>query len=175
MLHGLYWLAANVASAAPALLLVDDLHWADEPSLRWLAYLAHRLEGLPILLLLGTRPAEQANLPALVRELLADPGAIAIRPGSLGEASAATLARERLGAEPDPDFAAALQTGSGGNPLFLIALLDALSRESISADRRSGVVRDRARPAGNRARNRDPPCASARRGGTTLTRGGNSG
>src|SRR3954471_10090079 len=98
MLHGLYWLAANVASAAPALLVVDDLHWADEASLRWLAYLAHRLDGLPILLLLGTRPAEQATLPALVTELVADPGAIAIRPGSLGEASAATLARERLAA-----------------------------------------------------------------------------
>ena len=142
MLHGLYWLAANVASAAPALFVVDDLHWADEASLRWLAYLAHRLDGLPILLLLGTRPAEQANLPALVTELLADPGAIAIRPGSLGEASAATLARERLAAEPDPVFAAALQTGSGGNPLFLIALLDALSREGISptADQASYVI-----------------------------------
>ncbi len=92
--------------------------------------------------LLGTRPAEQANLPALVTELLSDPGAIAIRPGSLGEASAATLARERLAAEPDPVFAAALQTGSGGNPLFLIALLDALSREGISptADQASYVI-----------------------------------
>src|SRR4051794_10896387 len=142
MLHGLYWLAANFASAGPALLVVDDLHWADEPSLRWLAYLAHRLDGLQILLLLGTRPPEQANLPALVTEVLSDPGAIAIRPGSLGQASAATLARERLAGEPDPDFAAALQTGSGGNPLFLIALLDALSRGGIPppADRASYVI-----------------------------------
>ena len=44
-LHGLYWLAANL-SAAPLLIAVDDAHWADEPSLRWLAYLAPRLEGL---------------------------------------------------------------------------------------------------------------------------------
>src|SRR3954462_857658 len=62
MLHGLYWLAANFASRSPTLVVVDDLHWADEPSLRWLAYLALRLEGLPILLLAGTRPPEQANL-----------------------------------------------------------------------------------------------------------------
>jgi len=142
MLHGLYWLAANFASAGPVLLVVDDLHWADEPSLRWLAYLAHRLDGLPILLLLGTRPPEQANLPALVTEVLSDPGATAIRPGSLGPASAATLARERLAVEPDPVFAAALQAGSGGNPLFLIALLDALSREGVSptADQASYVI-----------------------------------
>jgi predicted ATPase len=43
MLHGLYWLAANFASRRPTLLAVDDLHWADEPSLRWLLYLARRL------------------------------------------------------------------------------------------------------------------------------------
>ena len=110
--------------------------------MRWLAYLAHRLDGLPILLLAGTRPPEQANIPALVTEVLSDPGAVAIRPGKLGQASAATLARERLAAEPDPVFAAALQTGSGGNPLFLIALLDALSREGISptADQASYVI-----------------------------------
>src|SRR3954470_4519663 len=132
MLHGLYWLAANLASHAPTLLVVDDLHWADEPSLRWLAYLSHRLDGLPILLLAGTRPPEQANLPALVSEVLSDPVALTIRPGRLGQASAATLARERLETEPDPVFAAALQTGSGGNPLFLVALLDAVSREGIA-------------------------------------------
>src|SRR4051794_32684287 len=39
MLHGLYWLAANFASCKPMLVVVDDLHWADEPSLRWLVYL----------------------------------------------------------------------------------------------------------------------------------------
>ena len=142
MLHGLYWLAANFASRRPALLVVDDLHWADEPSLRWLAYLAHRLDGLPILLLAGTRPPEQANIPSLVMEVLSDPGAVAIRPGKLGQASAARLARERLAVEPDPIFAAALQTGSGGNPLFLVALLDALWREGISptADQASYVI-----------------------------------
>jgi hypothetical protein len=47
MLHGLYWLAANFAQRKPAVLIVDDLHWADEPSLRWLLYLAHRLDVGP--------------------------------------------------------------------------------------------------------------------------------
>src|SRR5262249_38426578 len=32
-LHGLYWLAANVAFQQPTLLAIDDLHWADTPSL----------------------------------------------------------------------------------------------------------------------------------------------
>src|SRR3954470_22081791 len=142
MLHGLYWLAANFASRRPALLVVDDLHWADEPSLRWLVYLARRLEGLPLLLVVGTRPALQADFPALVAELLADPSGVVIRPASLGEKSVAMLAGSRLGAEPDPLFTAALRTGSGGNPLFLLALLDALSRQGImpTADRAAHVL-----------------------------------
>jgi AAA ATPase domain len=40
MLHGLYWLAANFALRKPTMLVVDDLHWADERSLRWLGFLA---------------------------------------------------------------------------------------------------------------------------------------
>ena len=57
-LHGLYWLTANLAARTLVLLAVDDAHWSDQPSLRWLTYLARRLEGVPVLLLLGLRPAE---------------------------------------------------------------------------------------------------------------------
>jgi hypothetical protein len=46
--HGLYWLTVNLSGRAPVLLAVDDCHWADEPSLRFLAYLAARLDGLPV-------------------------------------------------------------------------------------------------------------------------------
>ena len=46
VLHGLYWLVVNLAAGGPLLLAIDDAHWADEPSLRWLAYLARRLDGL---------------------------------------------------------------------------------------------------------------------------------
>jgi hypothetical protein len=44
-LHGLYWLTANLAARQPLLLVLDDLHWCDLPSLRWLAYLLPRMEG----------------------------------------------------------------------------------------------------------------------------------
>src|SRR5215213_3546169 len=141
-LHGLYWLAANFALRNPTLLVVDDLHWADEPSLRWLGYLARRLEGLPLGLLVATRPPEQANAPALVSELLADPLAAVIRPRNLGHESAAALTRELLGVEPDAAFASALHAGSGGNPLYLAALLDAVRRAAIdpTADHAAHVL-----------------------------------
>src|SRR5438552_5382373 len=132
VLHGLYWLAANFALRRPSLLVVDDLHWADDPSLRWLGYLARRLQGLPLLVLVATRPSEQARAPALLAELLADPLAAVIRPGLLSQVSTVTLARDFLGVEPDTEFAAALHTASGGNPLYAGALLDAVVREGIS-------------------------------------------
>lgn len=65
-LHGLYRFAVNLSSRAPLLLTVDDVHWADAPSLRSLAYLLNRLEGLPILVAIATRPP----LPGIRDELL---------------------------------------------------------------------------------------------------------
>src|SRR3954449_8771542 len=46
--HALYWLAANLAEQAPVALVVDDLHWADASSLRFLRFLAPRLPELPV-------------------------------------------------------------------------------------------------------------------------------
>jgi DNA-binding CsgD family transcriptional regulator len=133
IVHGLYWLAANVALHQPTLLAVDDLHWADSPSLRWLLYLTRRLEGVPLLVVAGTRPPEgEGHDPLLVAELIADPQAAAVRPEPLGRASIAVLARERHGLEPDEAFCAALQTATGGNPLFVGAVLDAVAREGTS-------------------------------------------
>ena len=43
----------------PVLIAVDDAHWADGASLRWLAYLSARLDGLRApLVLVALRPAE---------------------------------------------------------------------------------------------------------------------
>nr|MBA2342668.1 ATP-binding protein [Thermoleophilaceae bacterium] len=42
--HALYWLVANLADRAPLALSVDDLHWADGPSLRALVHLVRRLD-----------------------------------------------------------------------------------------------------------------------------------
>src|SRR5215467_679423 len=52
-MHGLYWMVANLGG--PLVLAVDDAHWADAPSLRWLAHLAARIEALPVALLLAVR------------------------------------------------------------------------------------------------------------------------
>jgi DNA-binding CsgD family transcriptional regulator len=140
-LHGLFWLAADLAAERPLLLAVDDLHWCDRPSLRFLAYLARRLEGLPVLLAATLRTGEPPTDPALLAEVVHDPAAIALQPGPLSEVGVAALVAERLGAA-DPAFSAACHEATGGNPLLLRQLLRALEAERVSPDAsRVDVVR----------------------------------
>ena len=61
--HGLYWLASNLSTDSPLVLVVDDLQWCDAPSARALAFIARRLEGLPLALILATRPLDPALDP----------------------------------------------------------------------------------------------------------------
>jgi predicted ATPase len=90
-LHGLYWLTVNIAGEQPLLLAVDDLQWCDRPSLRFLAYLARRLEGVSVVLAVGLRTAERGTDPVLTGELAAAPGALRLQPGPLNQASVAEL------------------------------------------------------------------------------------
>jgi DNA-binding CsgD family transcriptional regulator len=122
-LHGLYWLAANLAGRAPLLLTLDDAHWADVPSLRWLGYLQTRLEGLPILVALTTRPAASAAQPEPLGAVVAGPGADLLELGPLREASVAIMLRQALGEEPDPRFTAACHRATAGNPLALRSVM----------------------------------------------------
>ena len=80
VMHGLYWLAVNASAAAPLLVAVDDLHWADQASLRFVLYLAERLAGLPVALALSWRVAETGeDADRLARlELAAVGGAVSL-------------------------------------------------------------------------------------------------
>jgi DNA-binding CsgD family transcriptional regulator len=132
MLHGLYWLTANLALRRPTVVAVDDLHWADRPSLRWIAYLARRLDGLPLLLAVATRPPRQSPEAELLTEVLTDPDSVVVRPVPLGPDAIASLVTEQLGPDPAPEFVSACQAATGGNPLFLRALLAALGRDRVA-------------------------------------------
>jgi DNA-binding CsgD family transcriptional regulator len=125
ILHGLYWLLNNLANAGPVVLSVDDLHWSDTESLRFLNYLAPRLDGLPLALLASTRSGE--NVPPDLARLAAGPETTLLRPGPLSIEATATLCERRLGAPVAGEFATACHEATGGNPFFLEALL----RESI--------------------------------------------
>ena len=80
VLHGLYWLTLNLADERLLLIVVDDVHWADPPSLRWLAHLAPRLDGPAVALLIAARPAPVASAGAPIEVLLGE-GRAVVRPG----------------------------------------------------------------------------------------------
>ena len=134
-LHGLYWLTINLADAQPLLVAVDDAHWADVASLRWLIYLARRLAGVPLALVLATRPAEPGPVQELLDELLVIPEVAVLQPGGLSEQAITMLAVQLLAAEPDPSFVTACQRATGGNPFLLLELLRELDRRGIAPSR----------------------------------------
>jgi DNA-binding CsgD family transcriptional regulator len=129
--HGLTWLASNLAERAPALLVVDDVHWADAPSLRWLAQLARRLDELSLGVLCAVRAGEPASDAELLAELLAAAPEPPVRPRALGPAAADALVRERLPAATAA-FAQACHAVTGGNPFLLGALLTHLTAEGVA-------------------------------------------
>ncbi|HEY7261214.1 MAG TPA: AAA family ATPase [Trebonia sp.] len=132
-LHSLYWLMVNLADQAPVLVLVDDCQWADRDSLRFLAYLAQRIEGLPVTMLLTGRPPDASGDEAgtLWAQLASRPAAAALYPRPLSQSAAVTLVRERLGADAAEEFCRACHTATGGNPLFLRELLGALAAAGV--------------------------------------------
>ncbi len=134
VLHGLYWLTVAIAERTPLLLAVDDLHWADQPSLRFIAHLARRLDGLPVLLVLTVREPRSgtAQDKAMIAGLAAETGVAVLRPGTLGRSACAALLRGALGQPPSAAFLAACRERTGGNPLLLRALLSSLAAEGVA-------------------------------------------
>ncbi len=134
VVHGLYWLAVNLAAETPLLLEVDDAHWADSPTLRFLLYLVARLEGTPILVTAGMRPGEPASDLGLLAKLSTDPNATVLRPQPLSEPGVSVVISDVMGSEPEPPFASACHDASGGNPFFVRELLGALRADGLGPD-----------------------------------------
>ncbi len=147
-LHSLYWLVANLAGRGPLLVSVDDCQWADRDSLRFLAYLAQRIDGLPVTLLLAGRPADppatatttisastststSTETAHLWAQLAANPQAIAISPQPLSVPATVAWTRDQLSPEADEEFCRACHNATGGNPLFLRELLRTLDAEGV--------------------------------------------
>jgi DNA-binding CsgD family transcriptional regulator len=124
-LHGLYWALANLAGDEPLLVAVDDAQWADGPSLRWLGYLAARVEDLPVLLVIALNPADRAGERQLPLAVSADSTSL-LAPAALSEAGTRCVVEERLGGDAGPGLAEAFHTATGGNPFLVHAVLDEL-------------------------------------------------
>ncbi len=133
VLHGLYWLTVNLAAERPLLLCVDDVHWADRPSLAFLEYLARRLDELPVCLLTGLRTGDPDTDPQALA-LAAGSGAVVLQPAALSRGAVEQLLRERLEAAVDGGFAAECHRATGGNPFLVRELAGALRADGTTPD-----------------------------------------
>ena len=120
--HGLYWLASNLSADSPLVLVVDDLQWCDQPSARALAFIARRLDGQPLGLILATRPLDPALTPEAAA-LVADPAAELLRPAALTRGAVRSLIATRLSGEAQDRFVDACTEVTGGNPFLVGELL----------------------------------------------------
>jgi DNA-binding CsgD family transcriptional regulator len=137
ILHGLYWLCANLAAADPLCLIVDDAQWADAASLRYLAFLLTRLEELDIALIVATRPREAGTDPELLTTVLTDPPAETVELSSLTRAGVAELLEARLGRASDPAIVDTCFRVTRGVPFLVRELAEALSEEGIGGGTRT--------------------------------------
>jgi DNA-binding CsgD family transcriptional regulator/tetratricopeptide (TPR) repeat protein len=105
----------------PAVVIVEDAHWADDASLDILRYLGRRVERMPVLLVVTYRAGELGDGHPLRRVLGSFPAASTLRL-ELAGLSGPTVARlaEQAGVDPDRLVAAA-----GGNPFYVTEILAA--------------------------------------------------
>jgi DNA-binding CsgD family transcriptional regulator len=129
VLHGLYWLVANLAERSPLLLAIDDAQWADGPSQRFLLHLSNRLDGLPVSVVLTTRSGESRRELNFLETLLLKADAIVLRPQALSPQAVAQIVQARLGGGPPPDLALACYEATRGNPFLLVELLEELGNQ----------------------------------------------
>lgn len=109
----------HMADDGPALLLVDDLHWADPDSLQLLGYLVRRSAQLPVVLLGALRPWPPGAREA-VDLLVADGFAEVVRLRPLSEPASAALIESLTARVLEGEQADRAWRLTAGNPLLLV-------------------------------------------------------
>lgn len=149
LVHGLRWFTENLVESATSragvdtvVLAVDDAHWSDEGSLRFLGRLVSRLPELPVTVVVALRPGEEAAPEEALTALRYHPRARVLQPGPLGQSSVERLVNLALPGADD-SFSRACARATGGNPFLLDALLAELATEGVAptAEAADGVGR----------------------------------
>jgi tetratricopeptide (TPR) repeat protein len=133
-------LLRRIASAAPLVLVLDDLQEADQSSLLMLRFIARELKDVPILILGTFREAEVRASPALRRligEIAREGHQIVLR--GFSQTELAQFVAERIGVSAEAALVIALMQATGGNPLFVDGALRMLiaERKELNGDRLS--------------------------------------
>lgn len=138
LVRALFWLVSNLSDAGPLLLMIDDLHWCDPQSARWLSYLATRVKDLPVLVLAASR-ADGTDRQPLLSVLLQSAAGSTINLGPLGVPAVSELVRAQFGHAGDRTFVEACHRAGGGNPFFVIELLRAAAADGLGPTAENAV------------------------------------
>jgi DNA-binding CsgD family transcriptional regulator len=122
--EGLFWLTSNLAEGGPVAVLIDDGRWVDASSVRFIAYLAARIEDLPVVVVLATRTYEPELLPSVL-ELRQLPMCQRIAVGPLSRMATDQAVRAVFPQASDR-FCGACFEATTGNPFYLRELLAGL-------------------------------------------------
>ncbi|MGH2870582.1 MAG: AAA family ATPase [Solirubrobacteraceae bacterium] len=133
-LHGLYWLTSNLSADCPLLVAVDDAHWADRASLQFLVYLARRLEGLPVALIVSLRDGEHRKWIAPLAELASVASRSVVRLGGLSASAVGSVLERVSGAAPHLAVIAAVHRATDGNPFLVGELAGVLAADGVPLD-----------------------------------------
>jgi class 3 adenylate cyclase len=112
----------NAANAAPVMLVLDDLHWADKPSLLLLEFLAHGMRGARLLVIGTYRDAElgrQHPLSRTLGELARQQQSERVTLGGLTHQHVARFIELTAGVRPPESLVAAVSRETEGNPFFV--------------------------------------------------------
>jgi len=134
---------AEVASQRPLALLIDDVQWADDDTLRLLRYVVRSDADRPIFLLLTIRPDELASVTEAVN-FVADMERMGLvrreRLSRFGSVETTELLRRVLGGRVEPASAASMHAQSEGVP-FIVEELARTHREAGTLQQIDGVWR----------------------------------
>jgi DNA-binding CsgD family transcriptional regulator len=121
-------LVDELCAAAPTVIVIDDLQWADEASLVVWHQLAASIGQLRLLLIGMCRPTPRRQAVQQVRTAAVRRGGAVVTLGPLLETDVTALVTAMVGAPPG-DALRRLTAQAAGNPLYVRELVDALVRE----------------------------------------------
>lgn len=151
--HGLYWTFERLAAEQPLCVVIDDAQWLDPPSAEALAYVAQRLDGSPIGMIVATRDDDPGAIDW--RQLARRQAAVVLSPAPLSRSATHDLALDTLaddGTAPPADpvagaFVAVCHHLTAGNPRLLVELLAACREAGISPTTEGATRLGRLTPA----------------------------